>query len=73
MIENKQITIEDVINKQIENSNIDGKSLSNSELIMKAYNYANDNHGNQLRMSGEPYMIHPVNVAYILSELGLDD
>ena len=73
MIDNKQITIEDVINKQIENSNIDGKPLSNSELIMKAYNYANDNHGKQLRMSGEPYMIHPVNVAYILSELGLDD
>ena len=73
MSENKEITIEDVINKQIENSKIDGKAYSNSELIMKAYTYANENHGQQLRMSGEPYMIHPVNVAYILSELGMDD
>jgi hypothetical protein len=40
---------------------------------MKAYKYAIDNHGNQVRMSGEPYMIHPLNVAYILSELGMDD
>ena len=73
MIEEKQITIEDVINKQIENNKKDDRSLSNSALIMKAYKYAVENHGSQVRMSGEPYMIHPLNVAYILSELGMDD
>ena len=73
MVEEKQKTIEDVINKLRENSKIDNAQPFNSELIMKAYNYAVENHGNQLRMSGEPYMIHPVNVAYILAELGMDD
>ena len=40
---------------------------------MKAYNYAKSHHGDQLRKSGEPYIIHPLNVAYILAEIGLDD
>lgn len=41
-------------------------------LIEKAYKLALDAHGNQLRKSGEPYIIHPLAVAIILSELGLD-
>lgn len=73
MVEEKQKTIEDVINKQLENNKINNIQNSDSDLIMKAYNYALENHGNQLRMSGEPYMVHPVNVAYILAELGMDD
>ena len=40
---------------------------------MKAYNLANDKHKNQKRGSGEPYIIHPLNVAYILARIGLDD
>lgn len=42
------------------------------ELIKKAYEYANCLHGNQTRQSGEPYIIHPLNVAYILSDLNAD-
>ena len=65
---NKEITIDDIINKQLENY-----PDADVNLIKKAYEYAKENHGDQCRKSGEPYMIHPVNVAYILSELGMDD
>ena len=36
------------------------------ELIKKAYYFAENAHKNQKRESGEPYIIHPVNVACIL-------
>ena len=64
----KEMTIEDVIATAKKNNR-----KSDSRLIKKAYNYAKKYHGDQLRMSGEPYIIHPVQVAYILSTLGLDD
>ena len=41
-------------------------------LIENAYRVAKEAHGNQIRKSGEPYIIHPLNVAIILSELELD-
>ncbi len=41
--------------------------------IKKAYDFAKEKHGDQLRRSGEPYIIHPVQVAYTLAELGLDE
>ncbi len=44
----------------------------NLELISKAYNVAKEEHKNQLRKSGEPYIIHPVEVAIILAELEMD-
>ena len=40
---------------------------------MKAYTYAVNKHGDQLRKSGEPYIIHPIQVAYTLATLGLDE
>ncbi len=40
--------------------------------ITKAYAYAREKHGDQLRASGEPYYGHPVNVALILIGLKLD-
>lgn len=45
-----------------------------SDMVMldKAYNLAREAHGNQLRKSGEPYIIHPLCVAIILAELELD-
>ena len=43
------------------------------KLIKRAYDFAKEKHGDQLRKSGEPYIIHPVQVAYILSTLGLDE
>lgn len=41
-------------------------------MIIKAYKYAQEKHKNQLRKSGELYIIHPLNVAYILAGLGVD-
>ena len=43
------------------------------ELIGKAYDIAAEMHRNQLRKSGEPYLIHPLNVAEILADLGMDE
>ncbi|KMT21273.1 RelA/SpoT family protein [Clostridium cylindrosporum] len=44
----------------------------NIEKIEKAYLLAEEAHGSQFRESGEPYLIHPVEVALILIEMGLD-
>ena len=63
-----QFTIEDIVNKMKKNNR-----KTDSKLILKAYNFAKDNHGEQLRKSGEPYIIHPLQVAYILADLGMDD
>jgi len=41
-------------------------------MIEKAYLIADQAHKNQLRKSGEPYIIHPLCVAIILAELELD-
>lgn len=64
----KEITIQDVISKKKETSR-----RVDTKLIMKAYNYAVEHHGDQKRRSGEPYIIHPLNVAYILAGVGLDE
>ncbi|MFW5985732.1 MAG: RelA/SpoT family protein [Halanaerobiales bacterium] len=42
------------------------------ELVLKAYNYASKAHDGQFRVSGEPFIEHPLGVALILTELGLD-
>lgn len=64
----KEITIQDVISEKKETSR-----RVDTKLIMKAYNYAVEHHGEQKRRSGEPYIIHPLNVAYILAGVGLDE
>lgn len=64
----KEITIQDIIAKRKEHSR-----KVDTKLIMKAYNLADGKHKNQCRKSGEPYIIHPMNVAYILADIGLDD
>ena len=41
-------------------------------IIDKAFQIANDYHGDQRRRSGEPYIIHPLAVCDILVDLGMD-
>ncbi len=64
----KEISIYDVITKKKEVA-----KKADIKLIMKAYNFASEKHKDQKRSSGEPYIIHPINVAYILAEMGMDD
>ena len=45
---------------------------SDQALIQKAYVYSASIHSGQQRLSGEPYLSHPLEVSYILSQLNLD-
>ena len=62
-VQNK--TIEDIIGLVKQK-----KRWADTKIILKAYNYAKEKHGTQCRKSGEPYIIHPVQVAYILADIG---
>lgn len=42
------------------------------EKVKKAYEFAERLHKGQTRQSGEPYIVHPLNVAYILAEIHAD-
>ncbi len=55
--------------KKIEEEYLQGED---KRLLVKAYEYAKEAHGGQKRASGEPYFIHPCEVAEILMDLGLD-
>ena len=43
------------------------------ELLQKAYIFSAREHRGQVRSSGEPYLVHPLNVAYILADMRLDE
>ena len=58
--------VDDLLRIIDENPNYD------SEIIRSALNYATKCHEGQCRRSGEPYIEHPINVALILTELGMD-
>ena len=58
---------EDLINK-VKNYN----KFLNPEKLSKAYNFAVKAHSNQKRASGDPYSVHPIEVANILTDLKLD-
>ena len=45
---------------------------ANTDMIDIAYRLAKSAHKNQYRKSGEPYIIHPVQIAYIAAELSMD-
>ena len=61
-----RLTLDDLI-KKLEEYNPDAISM-----VKKAYKYAEFLHEGQFRQSGEPYIIHPLNVAYTLAELHAD-
>ena len=67
-MEDNKPTIEKIITTMKKNSR-----KNDIKLISKAYEFAKNKHKDQLRKSGEPYIIHPIEVANILADLGLDD
>ena len=67
MSKNKNYTAEDVISLCREYMN--EKSI---QFIEKAIEYATFAHKDQVRKSGEAYIVHPIQVAGILAELRLD-
>ncbi|MCT1903341.1 RelA/SpoT family protein [Oceanobacillus sojae] len=67
MAKDENVSITDIIEKVKE-------YLSDEDvaLIERAYEFAKEAHKDQFRKSGEPYIIHPVQVAGILAELLMD-
>ena len=45
---------------------------ANTDLVRRAFRFALDAHESQKRLSGEPYILHPLAVAQTLAEQGLD-
>ncbi len=45
---------------------------ADTELLRKAYAFSADEHKGQVRRSGEPFMVHPLQVADILADMRLD-
>ncbi|HEY0461611.1 MAG TPA: bifunctional (p)ppGpp synthetase/guanosine-3',5'-bis(diphosphate) 3'-pyrophosphohydrolase [Pyrinomonadaceae bacterium] len=62
------IRIEDIVEKVEQN-----RPNSDVELIRRAYIFSAMNHRGQKRASGEPYLIHPLEVADILADMRLDE
>jgi len=48
------------------------RPTDDTELLRRAYEFAGEQHGAQLRQSGEPFLSHPLEVAHILADLKLD-
>ena len=57
--------------KLVEAIHASGKAY-NMEMIEKAYNLANEAHKGVCRRSGEPYICHPLAVARLVLDLGMD-
>ena len=63
---NDSITLQDLLNKLRE------YNPEEVEIVKRAYEYADTLHKGQMRQSGEPYISHPLNVAYILADMHAD-
>src|ERR1043165_287431 len=61
------IRFEDLIEK-VRSSNPD----ADTELLRRAYVFSAKEHKGQVRKSGEPYLVHPLEVANILADMQLD-
>ena len=65
---NKEITIEDLIDKVRTYNN----NEQDIDLINKAFDYAYKKHFGVKRITGDDYISHPLNVAYILTDINAD-
>ena len=62
------IRIQEILDKVAANNHD-----ANLELIQKAYVFVATAHAGQTRLSGEPYLSHPLAVAYTLADMGFDE
>ncbi|WP_433743371.1 RelA/SpoT family protein [Falsibacillus pallidus] len=67
MAKDQVLTAEQVIERTTEYLNKD-----HVRMVQKAYDFAANAHKEQYRKSGEPYIIHPIQVAGILADLEMD-
>ncbi len=42
------------------------------DIVRRAYEFSLENHSGQTRATGEPYLVHPLEVGIILAEMRLD-
>ncbi len=63
------ITIEDLVTSIL----VYHQDLDDIELVKRAYQFASILHKDQKRKSGEPYIVHPLSVAYILTTFARAD
>jgi len=67
----KNINTDAIYNKLIKKIRAYNPDLD-EELLHKAYLVSKKYHQNQYRKSGEPFVVHPLEVAIILADIGLD-
>lgn len=60
------ITLQDLLDK------LEEYNPEEVEIVKRAYEYADTLHQGQMRQSREPYISHPLNVAYILADMHAD-
>ena len=46
---------------------------ADADMVRRAYDYASAAHAGQLRLSGDPYILHPASVALTLAKMGFDE
>ena len=68
-MKNKNITFDDLLELCMHNY----KSNDSLNKIRKAYEFALNEHEGKKRLTGDDYIVHPLNVAYILAKLNVDD
>lgn len=64
----KTVRIQDIIDKAVE-----VRKDADIESIQRAYVYSAAMHAGQVRLSGEPYLMHPLATAYTLAEMRMDE
>jgi GTP diphosphokinase / guanosine-3',5'-bis(diphosphate) 3'-diphosphatase len=50
----------------------DNRPSDDLEIVRKAYEFSQKHHAGQTRASGEPYLVHPLEVALVLAEMKMD-
>ena len=67
-VKTEKITIEDLLEKFSQYDD----NVENLKLIRRAYDYAYKKHFSQKRITGDDYITHPLNVAWILTGVNAD-